>query len=185
MFKGALFLSWLLLPGIRAQETVVPVDIQFALFSKILSFDRNLKNRVGDEIVFGILYQGKNATSLEIKKEIEKVVPFIKQIDDIPIEFEWIDLSAKPDAESAFSGSRSNIFYLTPLIHTDIKTIIKWSRRRGIITLTGVEEYVEQGLSIGIALKEKKPWPVINLPAARAEGADFDSKLLNLSKVIE
>ena len=58
------------------------------------------------------------------------------------------------------------------------------SRAKKVITLTSVPDYVESGLAVGIGVKGGKPRIIINLPAAKAEGANFSSQLLRLAKVI-
>ena len=66
-----------------------------------------------------------------------------------------------------------------------IDNIIDISRREKIITLTGVPEYVNMGLAVGIDIRENRPQIVINMSAAKAEGADFSSQLLKLSKIVD
>jgi hypothetical protein len=48
-----------------------------------------------------------------------------------------------------------------------------------------VPDYVGAGCAVGIGTEGEKPLIIINLPAAKAEGADFSSQLLQLAKVIE
>ncbi|MCX6565490.1 MAG: hypothetical protein NTW38_03560 [Candidatus Aminicenantes bacterium] len=71
----------------------VPCDIQFDLTVKILTFDRNLKARVGDELVFGIIYQEDYPASLQVKTEMERVVTYtsIKKAGRVPIRPAVID----------------------------------------------------------------------------------------------
>ena len=82
---SVLLLLWAVMPW--AQEMAVPVKIQFPLFLKILVFDRNLKERVGDEIVVGIIYQRKFKRSLKTKDEFVDAMKnsSIKKLEDIPI----------------------------------------------------------------------------------------------------
>ncbi len=53
-----------------------------------------------------------------------------------------------------------------------------------ILTLTGVPEYVEKGLSIGVWIKGERPALLINLAASKAEGADLDSQFFNLVTIV-
>lgn len=171
----------------KPQEMAVSVEVQYPLFLKILTFDRNLKTRVGEEIVIGIVYQGKFKRSLNIKDELAKVMDgsSIKKIEDIPIRYVAIDISEEPDLKNAISSKNVDILYLTPLRALEIGTVTAVSRAKKIVTLTGVPDYVESGLTVGIGTKGEKPQIIINLKAAKAEGADFSSQLLKLAKVIE
>lgn len=169
-----------------AQEMAVPMDVQFALFFKILTFDRNLKARVGDELVIGLVYQGGFRTSLNAKDEAVKVISKSSKdkIKDISIRQVSINID-DTDLAGAVSKRKVDVLYITPLRAVGIDTITDISRAKRITTLTGVPEYVESGLALGIGTKGEKPLIIINLPAAKAEGADFSSQLLKLAKVIE
>ena len=45
-------------------------------------------------------------------------------------------------------------------------------------------EYVEEGIAVGIGLRNMRPLILINLEAARAEGAAFSSQLLSLARIV-
>ncbi|MGB8658406.1 MAG: YfiR family protein [Candidatus Zixiibacteriota bacterium] len=169
-----------------AQEMPVPVDLQYSLFLRILTFDRNLKARVGEEIVVGVVYQKNFRESINAKDEFTKAMDEspIKQIEDIPIRKAFINLN-NTDLDSAVSQMKINILYITPLRTVKIKDITKVSQIKQLITLTGVPDYVVSGLAVGIGTKGDKPLIIINLPATKKEGADFSSQLLQLAKVVE
>lgn len=168
-----------------AEEMPVPMEMQFPLFLKILTFDRNLRERAGNEIVIGIVYQSKFRTSLEIKDALVEVMDksSIKKIEEIPVRCVAIDVD-NTNLGDAISKSKVNVLYITPLRALELKRIIRVSRAQKLTTLTGVPDYVGSGLAVGIGVKGKNPRIIINLPAARAEGSNFSSQLLRLAKVI-
>jgi hypothetical protein len=108
----------------------------------------------------------------------------IKKIEDIPFRLVSIDID-DTDLASATSRENVDILYITPLRAAEIETITAVSRAEKIMTITGVPDYVELGLAVGIGEEGNKPLIIINLPTAKAEGADFSSKLLKLAKIIE
>ena len=169
-----------------AQEISVPVNVQYVLFSKILTYDRNLESRVGSEIVFGIIYQSKFRLSKNIKNELVKVIEETNKmkIGDIPFRHILIDFD-KNDLASAILNNKVDILYIAPLRAVSIDTIAAISRTEQIMTLTGVPEYCESGLAVGIEQKGGKPSIIVNLTAALAEGAKFSSQLLRLAKIIK
>lgn len=182
----AIALAILLPAASLADEMAVPTEIQFPLLLKTLTFDRNLKSRVGDEIVIGLVYQSKFKASLNAKEQLTKVAKesSISSIEGIPIRLVAIDLE-EAGLESSLSKKEVDILYVAPLRALEIKAITEVSRAKQITTLTGVPRYVEKGLAVGIGTKEEKPEIIINLPAAKAEGADFSSQLLKLAKIIK
>ncbi len=169
-----------------AQEMAVPVSVQFPLFLKILVFDRNLRNRVGDEIVIGVIHQRKFKRSLRVKDEFMDVMKEspIKTVADIPIRLVSIDVD-DADLENTISKNEIDVLYITPVRTLEMKKFTSLSFAKKITTLTGVPDYVAEGLAVGIGTKGGKPRIIINLPTAKAEGADFSSGLLNLAKVIK
>jgi hypothetical protein len=169
-----------------AQEMVVPVKLQLALLLKVLTFDRNLNQRAGDELVIAICYQQEYDRSVKVKDEILSVMQAspVDKIGDLPLRFSSIDMG-KSDLEKAISKEDVDVLYFTPLRDVSLQTIASVSRAKKTLTLTGVPDYVKSGLAVGIGTKEEKPLIIINLPAAKAEGADFSSQLLKLAEVIQ
>jgi hypothetical protein len=50
-------------------------------------------------------------------------------------------------------------------------------------TTTGVPSYLDQGVAVAVKRSGNDAIPVINLRAAKAEGADFDASLLGIAEV--
>lgn len=177
-----------LVPGLsHAQEMAVPIDIQYSLITKILAFDRNLDNRSYEKIVIGIVYQRKYRVSLLAKEKLEKTFDNseIKQIANIPIEIKSLDLSDMASLSRFISENKVNVLYVTPLRAASIQSISEMCRKNKVISFTGVPEYVNDGLSVGIASKGGKPIILVNLEAAKAEGANFSARFLKLVEIIE
>lgn len=170
-----------------AQEIPVPVELQYQLFLKILDFDRNLKTRVGEEIVFGIAYQKTFRESADTKDELVKSIQrsSLKEINSLPIRFFLVELKGENDLADALAKEKINILYITPLRAFDIRAFANVCQAKQIMTLTGVPSYMDLGISIGFEVKGQSPEIVINLQSAKAEGMDFSSRLLQLARVIE
>ena len=169
------------------QEMETPAKVQYALLQKILFFDRNLKARAGDEIVIGILYQDNFKSSRDFKDDLLQIVADDPEpkIYNVPLKFVVLDLSEKVDLAARAVKQNIDIFYVGPLRAVEIKTVTAVSRDKKIFTFTGVPAFVEAGLSTGIGIKAEKPQIIINLPAARAEGVEFNAQLLKLARIVE
>ena len=178
---GLILLSSKLTP----QEMEVPVNVQYPIFLKILSFDRALSERVDGAIVLGIVFQGKNRESLNAKNKFVNSIKnsSIKNINKIPIRHVEIDIE-KVDLNKSVTENKVNILYMTPLRAVNAESVYSFSRTKKIVTLTGVPKYVESGFAVGLELKKGKPSILINLLAAKAEGIDFSSRLLKLARVL-
>jgi len=163
----------------------VPCDTQFDLTVKILTFDRNLKARVGDELVFGILYQEDFPASLQVKTEMERVVTYtsIKMAGQVLIRPVVIDLSRSSRWDEDLKNAGVDIAYLAPLRDAFLVRIIALCRELKITTVGSLPEYPSLGATIGFEPAGGRSHILINLKAAKAEGADFNSRLLGLAKV--
>lgn len=173
--------------ALASQEIPVPVNLQFQLFLKILEFDRNLKTRVGEEIVFGVAYQKTFKESVDTKDELVKAIEqsSLKEIDTIPVRYALIELGGENRLANALDKAKVNILYVTPLRAFDIRAFANVCQAKHIMTVTGVPSYVNLGISIGFEVRGQNPEIVINLQSAVAEGSDFSSRLLQLARVIE
>ncbi|KAA3614047.1 MAG: YfiR family protein [Calditrichaeota bacterium] len=172
--------------GIYPQQVDIPVKIQYPLALKILSFERALKKRIGKKLTIGIAYQEKFRGSRNIAEELQTQIAnnFKIKIHGVPVTSVLINLD-KTSIENALSSTDINILYVTPLRVINIQNIQKIARQKNILTLTGVSDYVEDGIMVGIGLKGGKPNIIINLKEAKTIGADFSSKLLKFSTIID
>ncbi len=175
----------LFLKAAPAQGMEIPAKIQISIFLKTLSFDRKLSERSGDELNMLIIYQGNYTPSQLASQEVSEALNelSINKVEGIPIKYYFLNID-EFNLLSAVIKHKINLIYVCPLRGISLKTITSISREKSIISFTGIPSYVESGISIGVGLKRDKPQIVINLTSSKAEGADFSSQLLNLSKVI-
>jgi len=164
----------------------VPADIQFDLTLKILTFDRNLNTRVGTELVFGIVYDKDWPPSLQVMAEMTQAMetsPF-KTVSKIPIRAVAINAGRGWTLANDLRDSETDVVYIAPLPDPVLAKLFAVCRDRKLTTVSSLPEYAKQGATIGFLPPGRKPIIVINLKTALAEGADFDSHLLGLAKVI-
>jgi uncharacterized protein DUF4154 len=169
-----------------AQEMPVPAPMQASLFTKILTFDRNLKTRAGRELKIGVLYQKKVRSSLEAQEEFLRAMcgdPG-RRIDGLPLNCVAIEWTSAPEVEATLLRRAIRVLYVAPLRAVAIEEIVAISRARKITTLTGVPEFVQKGIALGLMLRAERPLILVHLTGARAEGADFNSQLLKLARVL-
>ena len=164
----------------------VPPPMQASLFAKILTFDRNLKVRAGNDIRIGVLYQRKVRASIEAQVDfIRAMCPDPSQrIEGLALKcmaLEWTDAA---DVEATLLRNGIRFLYVAPLRAVAIEEIVAISHARKITTLTGVPEYVEKGIALGLTLRAERPLILVDLAGSRAEGANFNSQLLKLAQVV-
>lgn len=173
----------------KAQEVEIPATIQYSLFTKILSFDRNVNLRTtsSGNIVIGILYQEKVRSSVIAKDEMVAAIKgsSVQSVGGHPITYKLIPLPEAGDVRPSISSGEISVFYLTPLRGVDLASILSVSKSRKILTLSGVPSYCDKGVSVCIEEVAERPGIAINLAASRLEGSDLSSQLLKMARVIQ
>ncbi len=170
--------------GVWAQEMAVPVEVQLQLFARILPFDRQLRERVGDEIVVGVVYQRRLRASLNAMNAVSAALDGELRIADLPVRHVPLDAGDGAKLTTAIATHDVDVLYICPLRAIDFGVLTAASRAHGVLTYTGVPDYVAEGVAVGIGTRAGRPLIMINLEAARAEGAEFSSELLKLVHVV-
>jgi len=159
-------------------SAAVPLDVQLALFANIWKFDRTFDST--GVVTLVIIYQEGYRDSLLIKDDL------IATVDRLKLPIRCVPLEARTDEllRKRLNDVRNAVVYVTPLRSVDIGEIARISRSHGLRTLTGVPEYVDAGIAVGIGERKSRPLIIINLRGARAEGSDFSSQLLSLARIV-
>ncbi len=169
-------------PG-GSSDMALPVEDQIPLFLKILSYDKSLVAQQ-DSIVVGVLYQDRYRTSLVTKNQALDVLDRFSSVSGHPLSSVPVSLDDVALLGSKLAMKGITVLYVTPLRSFDLTKITDVSRSKHMVTLTGVPQYLNSGLSVSLDSRGGKPNIIINLDASLTEGARFHSQLLKLAKII-
>jgi hypothetical protein len=178
----ALFVVLLMVPWTSVSAVSVampiPVDVQIALFVNVWKLDRNFDH--GKPVTLAVLYQQNYSESVSAKDDLVAAIGRQKlRIVAIPIEAGTQELM-----ENRLRETPADVVYVTPLRAVNIDAIWKISRYRRLRTVTGVPEYIDAGLAVGIGIRRNRPLIIVNLAQSRAEGSSFSSQLLALARIV-
>ncbi len=180
--KFVFIVSLIFVKTILPQE--VPLDTQYILLLKIITFDKEFQNKFNEKVVIGIIYQNNFKTSANQKNELVEIIKeknfFVK---GKKVEYQLMNIFSGNIYESIV-GSEAKIIFILPLKGIDIKDITDITQKEKILSFTGVSEYIKNGIAVCINIKDGKPSIVINLGTSKQEGAEFNSQLLSISEVI-
>jgi hypothetical protein len=170
----------------QGQDMLVPVKKQLDYFLKVLEFDRLLPRHQEDGLTIAVLYQDSFRPSLETRTEFAHACKDYNnlEVSGMPVRVIFIPWQGLADLDARLEQDEITALYVTPLRGVPIDKLRRLARIHQVTTLTGVPEYVQAGLSVGIGMAFERPKVLINLATARAEGADFSSQLLRLSAVV-
>jgi hypothetical protein len=163
--------------GLAAQSRAadIPVSVQLPLYHKIWTLDRKLADR--HDLVMAVLYQETYSVSAGAKADV-LVWAGTSQVHCVFVAMD------RGNAESALQTVLADVFYVTPMRRADIELIVRIARARHIHTMAGLTEYVPIGLSVGIGVRNDRPRIIINLGAAKAEGAAYQAQLLQIADIV-
>jgi hypothetical protein len=177
-------MSWIFVYQAEGQEIAVPIRTQMSLFKTLLTFERNHTRDNKGNIRIAVVYQNKFRKSLAASEEIRLYINEKNLTNDFSVQMIDIDIEGI-DLEATISQTQSTVILVCPLRSISISSIIDISRRKKMLTMSIVAEYVNKGISVGIDLNEDKPLILINRISTKMENADFDSRLLHVAKIID
>jgi hypothetical protein len=164
----------------------LPVGYQAVFLLRVLAYDRNLKTRTPDAASVLLVYQAgddsSESTKNELTGELTKLAKDLRVVD-LSIRVSSVAYTNPDDLDAAIGRIRPSALYLCPGLDSAVIMISTVSRRRSVLSFTGVEPWVRQGISIGLVARGAKPAVLVNLPASKAEGADLDPALLRLAEI--
>ena len=164
---------------------LVPVELQLNIFSKVLTFDRTVEEKPGSELVVGILYQprvrGSYVAKDQMVQSISATEPTVhgKSLRAVPL----VAASAS-ELAAAIQSQGIDVLYVTPLRAVSVAEFAVVTRQQSVLTLTGIPQFVEAGVSVGVGLNGDRPKILINAEAARLEGARLQARLLKLAEIV-
>lgn len=163
----------------QAQEMEVPVALQVPLFLKVLTFDRQRPQNDESEIVFGIAYQSGFRSSAQARNMVAEAVRSVARVRIVLINLD------RESLESILRNHKVQLLYVAPLRAMSPAAVAGVAAANHALTVTGVPQYVEQGVAVGLRLQGERPRIMVNLTASKLCGADFTSELLKLAEVYQ
>ena len=185
---AALFASILCTSAAGTEPMSFPPDVQITLLLKILTYDRSFAVKAKSQVMIGVVYVAGDAESVKAKDDILKTLQLVadRTIKGVPIKAVALEYKDPKSLAETVRSQGINVFYIAPGNANTLTELLRMSHTRGITTATGVPEYVQRGVAIGIGKKaDQKPDILINLPSSRQEGSEFDASLLRIANIVK
>jgi hypothetical protein len=167
-------------------DALVPADLQAAIITRLLGYDRALKSRVKSAVVIGVVVRPSERSSVKAEQEIRQAFEALGKAEAQGLPLRLASHSLKDVAALGpwLAEAHVSLLYVTPGLEGEVDAISKACAAAGIPAVSPVRSFVERGLAVGVILKSDRAGILVNLPVARATGMDLDPKLLGLSEVI-
>ena len=160
------------------QSIAAPVDIQMAVFVNVWKLDRNFDS--ARAITLAVLYQETYRDSVAAKDDLIAAIGRQK----LHITAVAYEVGSQELLRAQLNAVLADVVYVTPLRAVDVAEIGRICRVRRLRSITGVPEYVNAGIAVGIGIRRNRPLIIVNLQQSRAEGSSFSSQLLALARIV-
>ncbi len=180
---GFLILGVLGCTRLKAQDVLVPIDVQVPLMLKATGYDRNfgMKKASDGTVTVGICYQPKFRQSA---MEMEKLTEHLgKQVVGFKLKMIPIAITETADLGALKEWSQLSVLYITTLRGVEMAELLKQAQQHGVLTVCTDPVNVQKGVSMGFDLQGGRPHFLINRESSIKEGCDFSSQLLKLATV--
>jgi len=167
-----------------AEPMALAPDLQLPLILKVLTYDRHFEAKAHGELVLGVVFEQTDPDSLKAASVVyDTLLRFSgKTVKRLPIRFNLVPMAS---LERSVEDLKINVLYVAPGNARNLERLTRLSQAKGITTATGVPDYVKQGIAVGIGVSDDRPQILINLPASKSEGSEFDASLLRIASVVK
>ncbi len=166
-----------------AQRALAP-DVVGGVLMKVLSYDRALGRNGSGEVVVGVVFDAATPASEQARELVGGAMRNVTTLAGRGVRV--IDLEATAALEpQALKAQQLAAIYITPGLARHLPGLVAAAARSQVTTLGETDEYARGGVAVAVENTNGRPSLLINLPAARREGADLQSSLLHLATVIQ
>lgn len=173
--------------GRPAQAVDLPARNQALLLLRVLVYDRNLKGRAGDAVRVAVVYRSGDASS---EAERDALMAAYQEVarevvaQGLPVKVEALAWRDAADFAARLGQRRFAAVHAGRGLAAVVEELARAARKSQSLTFAPAREMVSAGLAVGLVFRGDRAGLVVNLGAARAEGAELDPALLQLAEVL-
>jgi hypothetical protein len=168
-----------------AADASVPVSVQADLVSKVPTYDRAFRERAGGRVHVLVLSNPNSSDSTRVANFIQAALAREAAIGGLPQEVTIASYSNAAALGTECKKRSISILYVTPGFDSELEAICAVVQPLGVMTFSGVPDYVRRCIVVGFELQEGRPKLLVHLGQAKKNGIRFSSGLLRLAKVYQ
>ncbi len=168
----------------RAEE--IPVEKRVLILLRVLAYDHQLARRAGDSVPVAVVYRAGDAASEAAATEMVTALGAAAakvNVAERPVRVASLPFGDGLDRDLA--RARAVAVYVCPGLEKETARIAAATAKGQALSFSHDEAGVHAGLSVGIVRRGDRAAIVVNLVAARAEGAELSAALLRLAEVVK
>jgi hypothetical protein len=160
---------------------------QALLVLRVLVYDRNLEARARGAVRVAVVFRAGDRRSQEQGEEMAAAMSEVaRQVvaAGLPVEVARLPYRDAADFEAQLAAAAPTCLFVCDALRPAVKEIAAAARRRAVLTASATREMVKAGLALGVVRSGPRWSLVVNIAAAREEGADLEAELLEIAEVI-
>lgn len=184
---GRAFLVVILLLASTARADELPAPLQAALLVKTLAYDHALPTRTPRAATVLVLFKPGDKESEQSAAELTRALQATARtstVSNLPLRVFQAPFSDVAALETRLTGAEASALYVAPGLSGSLAAISTLTRRKSVLTACASEDALKAGLSLGFVDEGGKPALLVNIAAARAEGARLDAGMLRMARLV-
>jgi YfiR/HmsC-like len=165
-------------------DTLVPIELQTQLLSRLVTFDRNFRGRARTTARVLIVQRDGDGDSTRIADLMARGLRERRQIGGVTVSVAVVAFTAGAALAERCRAESPSIVYFSTGLERDMPATAAALAGLDLLTVGANGAIAEQGAIVGFDLEEGRPRIVVNLARARAQHVDFKAELLKLSRIV-
>jgi hypothetical protein len=164
----------------------VPPAKQAMILLRALAYDMNLPARSGGVVNIAILRKNGNSKSEAMALAMTEAFKALESasVAGLPMRIATLSQGDTKSLDQAIASQGIDTLYVCEGLESEMPAIKAISRRRKVITLASTEQYLLQGLSLGVFAIAGRNVMELNLQASREEGAAFSTEMVGMARIV-
>jgi YfiR/HmsC-like len=166
-----------------SDDVELPPRSEALVLLRVLSYDRNLAARSGSSVTIAVAWQtGDEAVRDDLLESLRHAASEFRvaglPVRSVPVRWEKTHF----DKELADTGA--TVVLVVGSLGQQAKELVSTFHALRLLSASSSLASVEAGIAIGLSMREGRAAVFINGTAAREAGADFDSMLFTVARLV-
>jgi hypothetical protein len=172
-----------------AQASSIPGAKLADILFKVMSYDRTVLGREDAQLRVGIVYTESSASSMsgfeQIMDSLFELVKAGRTVGGKKVTCSGISYTSESALADMVRMLKVTVLFVTPGNDGNLSAIDRVAKSSGVLTFSGVTEYISKGVAAGVEMVDGNPKVVVDMASAKAQGANFKAELLTVARVIQ
>jgi hypothetical protein len=170
---------------VRADDQVVPIQLEAQLFAKVLTYDKSFPERAGQLARVLLVMKKDHADSARVASQMQAALRSIAHIGGIPHEEIVVTFAGAVALGDLVKASSAAAVFFGPGFDDDVDAITKALDGHDVLTAGSVPEYVPHGIVLGFDVVSGSPKLLVHLTQAKRQHVSLRADLLRLARIFE